>query len=153
MFCLGNKMVTDKIAPKESERTEIHKPWITFCACRWEAPTHSKPDPSKVTRFCIKPSSTDTAVICYNFPCQKINWLRLTLNSSQICTKLAERFVYLKKTFDKPCSKFQIFTKTWNQARFSWFPIWCRGTASSNYNASREHRETDIKRKIFETGN
>lgn len=104
-------MAAGKISCKESERTEIYKPWITFCACRWKAPTYSKPDPSKVTDFYIKSSRTDTAIICYNFPCQKINWLRLTLNSSQICTKLAERFVYLKKTFDKSCPSFGFLQK------------------------------------------
>lgn len=147
MFCLGNKMAADKFACKESERTEFHKPWITFCAYGRKEPTHSKPNPSKVTHFCIKPSSTDTTVTWYNFPCQEINWLRLTLNSSQICTKLAERFVYLKKTFDKPSSKFQIFTKTWNQARISWFPVWYGGPASSNYEALREYKERQTQKE------
>lgn len=111
MFCLGNKMAADKIASKESERTEIHKPWITFCACRWDAPTHSKPDPSKVTRFCIKPSSTDTAVICYNFPCQKINWLRLTLNSSKICTNLLKGLSTSRKLLISPVPSFRFLQK------------------------------------------
>lgn len=147
MFCLGNKMAADKTACKKSERTKFCKPWITFCACGWKAPIRSKPDPSKVTHCYIKPSSIDPAIICYSFPCQKINWLWLTLNSSQICTKLSEKFVYLKKTFDKLRSKFQIFTKTWNQARFFWFPIWCGGTSSSNYKASREHKERQTQKE------
>lgn len=142
-------MAGDKFACKESEKIEFYKPWIVFCAFRWKAPTHSKPNPSKVTHFYIKPSSTDTTIICYNFPAKKINWLRLTLNSSKICTKLAERFVYLKKTFHEPSSKFQIFIKTWNQGRFSWFFVWCRGTASSNYGASREYKESETQKEKY----
>lgn len=153
MLCLGNKMAADKIASKESERTEILKPWITFYACRWDAPTHSEPNPSKVTHFYMKPSSTDTAIICYNFPCQKINWLRPTLNSSQICTNLLKGLSTSRKLLISPIPRFRFLQKPETKQDFSLFPIWCGGTASSNYNASREHRETDTKRKIFETGN
>jgi len=60
--------------------------------------------------------------------------------------KLAERFVYLKKTFDKPVPSFRILQKPEIKQDFLGFLF---GTANSNYEASREHRERQIHKNVW----
>ena len=62
------------------------------------------------------------------------------------CVKLAERFVYLKKTFGKPVPSFRILQKPEIKQDFLGFLF---GTANSNYEASREHRERQIHKNLW----